>query len=100
MLDVSPYRESLAALARRWRVRELSLFGSALRDDFGPESDVDLLVTFEAGETWSLLDLVEMKLELEDLFGRPVDLVEAAALRNPIRRRIIQRTQQTVYAAR
>ena len=100
MLDLSPYRALLAAFAGRWMIRELALFGSALRDDFGPESDVDVLVTFEEGETWSLLDLVQMKLELEDLFGRPVDLVEAAALRNPIRRQAILETQQTVYAAR
>ena len=99
MFDLTPYRPALAAFARRWQIAELALFGSALRDDFGPQSDVDLLVTFEDGETWSLLDLTQMKLDLEDLFGRPVDLVEAAALRNPARRRMILDSSETVYAA-
>ena len=102
MLDVSPYREPLAAFANRWMVRELALFGSAVRDDFGPESDVDLLVTFEEGETWSLLDIVEMKLELEDLFGRSVDLMTKRAVEksaNWIRRETILESARTVYAS-
>ena len=102
MLDLSPYREPLAAFAGRWMIRELALFGSALRDDFGPESDVDVLVTFEEGETWSLLDLVQMKLELEDLFGRSVDVIGRSAVeRSPnwIRREAILGSAQTVYAA-
>ena len=96
MLDVAPFRPALADFARRWQIAELSLFGSALRDDFGPDSDVDVLVTFEEGETWSLLDLVQMKLDLEDLFGRSVDVVEAAALRNPVPPRAILESCQLV----
>ena len=99
MLDLHPYRPALAAFAERWQVVELALFGSALRDDFGPGSDVDLLVTFEEGETWSLLDLVQMKLELEDVFGRSVDLVGRMAVeRSPnwIRREAILGSARTV----
>lgn len=51
----------------------LSVFGSALRDDFGPESDIDLLVTLESGAAWSLLDHVRMQIELSELLGHPVD---------------------------
>src|SRR5688572_7479320 len=85
-------REQLSAFCRRWKLTELALFGSALRDDFRPESDVDLLVTFEPDAPWSLLDLVAMQFELEDIFGRGVDLVERAAIEqsdNWIRRRSI-----------
>lgn len=91
--------EALAAFCRKWRVREFSLFGSALREDFGPESDLDLLVSFEPEAPWSLFDLMEMKEELETQLGRPVDLVEMEALRNPWRKREILRTREVIYAA-
>ena len=66
--------ERLADICRRWHITELSLFGSALRDDFGPESDIDLLYEFEAGHVpgWEIVDLAS---ELESVFGRPIDLV-------------------------
>ena len=89
----------LAELCRKWKVTELSLFGSILRDDFSPSSDVDVLVSFDPAAPWSLLDLMEMKEELEALFGRSVDLVEKEALRNPYRKRRILSTYEVVYAA-
>ncbi|MFH1744049.1 MAG: nucleotidyltransferase family protein [bacterium] len=92
-------RESLAEFCRKWRIRELSIFGSALRDDFGPESDLDFLVSFEPGTGFDLFDLVDMKNELEARYGRPVDLVEKEALRNPWRKREILRTRKVLYAA-
>ncbi|HUU10084.1 MAG TPA: nucleotidyltransferase family protein [Phycisphaerae bacterium] len=92
-------RDEIAALCRRWRVTEFSLFGSAVRKDFGPDSDVDVLVRFEAEAGWSLFDLVTMQEELEGLFGRPVHLVEAEGLRNPFRRDEILRTREVVYAS-
>lgn len=101
MLDLDPYRSSLAAFARRWRVRELSLFGSALRDDFCPDSDVDVLVGFDPDARWSLLDIVDMKAELEEVFGRPVDLAERQAVErspNPIRREAILRSARRVLS--
>lgn len=91
--------DALAELCRRWQVRELSLFGSVLRDDFGPTSDVDVLVEFLPGAPWSLLDFVTLQDELASRFGRPVDLVERAAVRNPFVRRAIHDTAQQVYAA-
>ncbi len=92
-------RGMLAAFCRKWRIRELSLFGSALRDDFGPESDLDFLVSFEPDAPWSLFDLMEIKEELETRFGRSIDLVEKEALRNPWRKREILRTSEVLYAA-
>lgn len=92
----------LAAFCRRWKVAELSLFGSALRDDFGPESDIDLLVTFVPEARWSLLDHVRMQEEARILFGREVDLVTRRAVErspNPIRRRAILESTRRIYAA-
>lgn len=90
---------TLESLCRKWQVHELALFGSVLRDDFSPESDVDVLVTFEPEATWSLWDLIRMREELESLLGRKVDLVEKEAIRNPFRRRKILDSHQVVYAA-
>ncbi|MEO7132778.1 MAG: nucleotidyltransferase domain-containing protein [Vicinamibacterales bacterium] len=74
-------------------------FGSVLRADFRADSDVDVLVTFEPNAQWSLFALTTMQQELADTFGRPVDLVEEAALRNPFRRQAILRAKRTLYAA-
>jgi predicted nucleotidyltransferase len=92
-------REALAAFCRKWRIRELSIFGSAVRDDFGPESDLDFLASFEPGAPLDIDRLLDMKEELEARYGRPVDLVEKEALRNPWRKREILRTREVIYAA-
>jgi predicted nucleotidyltransferase len=92
-------RDALAAFCRKWRVRELSVFGSALRDDFGPDSDLDFLVSFEPDAPLDIDRLLDMKEELEARFGRPVDVVEKEALRNPWRRYEILRTREVLYAA-
>jgi predicted nucleotidyltransferase len=84
--------DDLRAFCVRWRISELALFGSALRPDFRPDSDFDLLATFNAGATWGLLDHAQMQHELADLLGRPVDLVSRRAVEgsaNPLRRRAI-----------
>ncbi len=91
--------ERLAELCRRHEIRRLALFGSALRDDFQADSDVDLLVEFEPGARVSLFDFVQIRDELAALFGRDVDLIEESGLRNPYRRREILRTAETIYAA-
>ena len=92
-------RDEIAAFCRRWKVTEFALFGSAVRDDFGPDSDVDVLVRFEADAGWSLFDLVTIQDDLADVFGRKVHLVEAEGLRNPFRRDEILRTREVVYAS-
>lgn len=88
----------LAEFCRKWRIRELSLFGSALREDFGPESDLDFLVSFEPGVHLTIENLLDMKDELESHYGRPVDLVERELLRNPWRRHEILKTRKVLYA--
>jgi predicted nucleotidyltransferase len=80
-------------------VTEFALFGSILREDFGPQSDIDVLVTFQAEAAWSLWDLLDMRDELRELFGREVDLIEKDALRNPFRRHEILKSYKVVYAA-
>ena len=77
----------------------MALFGSVLRADFRLDSDVDVLVTFQNNADISLFDLGAMQQELEAMFGRHVDLVEEAGLRNPFRRRSILRNREIVYAA-
>lgn len=101
MIEQLPIAD-LRALCRRWKVLDLALFGSALREDFRPESDVDLLVTFDASAEWSLLDHVRMQQELSDLLGREVDLVSRRAVEgspNMVRRRAILDSAETIYAA-
>ncbi|MDX9972332.1 MAG: nucleotidyltransferase family protein [FCB group bacterium] len=92
-------REALAGFCRKWQVRELSIFGSALREDFGPDSDLDFLISFEPGTTWDLFDLAAMQDELQAMYERPVDLVQKEALRNPWRKREILKTREIIYAA-
>ncbi|NOY98864.1 MAG: nucleotidyltransferase family protein [Chloroflexi bacterium] len=91
-------REKISVFCQRWDVVEFAIFGSALRDDFSAQSDVDVLVTFAEKAKISLFDLAQMQIELEEIFGRPVDLVEKASLRNPYRRKEILETAQVVYA--
>jgi predicted nucleotidyltransferase len=87
----------IAELCRRYRVRELSLFGSALRDDFRPESDVDLLVEFEPGARVTFITLGYMEEELERLLDRRVDLVPKDGLKPRIRDAVLASTQ-VLYA--
>jgi len=91
-------KHKIASFCHQWQIKEFAIFGSALRDDFSALSDIDILVSFDDSAEFTLLDLVQMKIELEQLFNRPVDLVEKAALRNPYRRREILETSQVVYA--
>ncbi len=96
-------RDKVADFCRRWKIAELDLFGSALRDDFGPESDIDVLVSFAEDARWSLLDIVSMQEELKQLLGREVDLVERRAVEaseNYIRRKHILSSAEPVYVAR
>lgn len=95
-------RKKIAAFCQRWKVVEFSLFGSVLRDDFRPDSDVDVLVTFTPGSRVSLFDLIHMEDELKKIFGRDVDLVERTAIEkseNYIRRKGILSNTQVIYAA-
>ncbi|HEY8765750.1 MAG TPA: nucleotidyltransferase family protein [Dehalococcoidia bacterium] len=100
MIDIP--RDQIADFCRRWKIAELALFGSVLRDDFRPDSDVDVLVTFAADAQWSLFDHVDMEDELKEILGHPVDLVNRRGIersRNPFRRKAILESAQVVHAA-
>ena len=92
-------RRKIAAFCKRWSITEFSLFGSVLREDFRPDSDIDVLVSIDPEAHISLFEIAQMQIELENMFKRPVDLVEKEGLRNPYRRREILSTAQVIYAA-
>src|SRR5439155_760596 len=97
---------AIEAFCRRWRIRELALFGSVLTDEFRPDSDVDVLVTFDEPQPdWGpwMSRWVEMEEELQSIIGRKVDVVEKKAVErseNYIRRRHILDHQRSIYVAR
>jgi predicted nucleotidyltransferase len=91
--------DQIAAFCQKWKITELAVFGSVLRDDFRPDSDVDILVSFTDDAHWSLYDWVDMQEELHGIIGRQVDLVEKKGLHNPFRRHAILTTKQVIYAA-
>lgn len=90
--------EELAAFCRINGIQELSLFGSALRQDFGPHSDLDLLVTFRPEARIGFLALARVQRELAELLGRPVDLVPKRGLKPAIRDQVLE-TSELLYAA-
>ncbi len=75
------------------------MFGSVLREDFGPDSDVNVLATLAEDAPWSLYEWMDMIDELKQMFGREVDLVEKTAIRNPHRRELILEHHRVLYAA-
>ncbi|HUR68763.1 MAG TPA: nucleotidyltransferase family protein [Candidatus Thermoplasmatota archaeon] len=93
-------KRRLAEFCRKWQIREFALFGSVLRADFRPDSDVDVLVTFAPGAAWSLFDVVTMEDELSGIIGRRVDLVTRRAIErseNWLRRDAILATAEPVH---
>jgi uncharacterized protein len=93
--------DAITQFCRRWKIRELALFGSVLRADFGPESDVDVLVTFADDADWGLLTHMQMQQELATILQRPIDLVSKRALeRSPnwVRREAILNTAQVIVS--
>jgi len=102
-MNIDIPNEKVADFCQNWKIVELSLFGSVLREDFRPDSDVDILVTFSRDAQWSLLDHVAMEEEASAIFGRKVDLVSRKAIErseNYIRRKAILETAQPYYVAR
>ena len=91
----------LEAFCEKWQIRKLELFGSVLRDDFRPDSDVDVLATFDSNASLSLFDLVDAEFELQEIFRRPVDLLDRSSVErseNWIRRRRILESARKIYA--
>jgi len=99
--DIATHQDELRQLCRRFGVRRLDVFGSAARGDFDPaRSDIDFLVEFEAMQPGAYVDaFFGLKESLEELFGRPVDLISAPSVRNPYFRASIERTKALLYAA-
>ena len=92
--------EGIAAFCERWQVTEMALFGSVLRDDFGPGSDIDMLVAFKDGARHTLFNMVEMEEELKALFGREVDLVSRRGIErssNHLRRKAILGSAEAIH---
>ncbi len=101
-IQIDVPKEKIAAFCRRNHIRELALFGSALRSDFRPDSDVDMLVEFEPGQEPGLMELVAMENELSEILGRKADMVERQAVErseNYIRKRYVLQSMEKVYVA-
>ena len=98
---VEQHREQLLALCRRYDIRRLDLIGSATRDDFDPvTSDLDFVVEFENLTPDNAADrYLGLMIDLEDLFGRKIDLVSYPGIRNPYFKKVVDRTRVTLYAA-
>ena len=98
MQPLTLQRPALAALCRQHHVQRLAAFGSVLTPAFGPESDVDFVATFEPMPVEDYADnYLALKFALEQLLQRPVDLLEAQALRNPYFRAQVEATQRIIY---
>ncbi|HXH76807.1 MAG TPA: nucleotidyltransferase domain-containing protein [Bacteriovoracaceae bacterium] len=99
-LPIQISMDQVEAFCKKWKVKELALFGSVLRKDFNPlTSDIDVLITFLPDENWGW-EIVTMKEELENIFQRKVDLIEKAAIeksRNPIRKNEILNSYEVLY---
>ena len=90
-------RDRIIEFCKKWKISRMSFFGSVLREDFRPESDVDVMVSFDPDSAWSLFDIVDMKMELESIFQRDVDILEEGTIRNPIKRRCVYENLEVVY---
>lgn len=100
-LPISWPEQKIHTFCQQWRVDELALFGSVLRDDFNPSSDIDILIDFAPNTHWTLFDRVKMQQELATILNRRVDLVRKKTIeqsQNPIRRQNILSTAQTIYS--
>jgi len=95
-------QEKITAFCQKWQIDELALFGSVLRDDFRPDSDVDVLVHFRPEAPRTLFDLVRMEDELKQIIGRDVDLISRRGIemsRNYLRRKEILESAEVLYGA-
>lgn len=101
-VNIPIHEKQIADYCRRWKITELALFGSVLGDDFRPDSDVDVMVSFQPEARHTLFDMVRMQEELKRIMGREVDLVSRQGLeksRNHLRKKAILESAEVVYAA-
>jgi predicted nucleotidyltransferase len=100
MIELIPYIDRIKSLCLDTNVEELYLFGSALTDKFSSSSDIDLLVDFKTKTPLEYSNkYFKLKFEMEDLLGRPIDLLEKRSLRNPHLIASIERHKTLIYAA-
>lgn len=100
LLTLSFPKRSISRFCHQWKIHELAIFGSALRDDFNINSDIDILVTFSKDADWGLFDHVQMQEELQQIFGRKVDLISKRGLdysKNRLRRDEIMKSSKIIY---
>ena len=98
MNPLEQYSKHIFELCKQYKVGELYAFGSVLTDDFSSSSDIDLLIQFANVDLMDYFDnYMDLKEAFEELFGRPVDLVENQAVRNPVFRRILDRDKKLLY---
>lgn len=100
MVHISIPEDRIESFCSKWKVSQLALFGSVLRDDFSPDSDIDVLVTFIPDAKWSFFDLSDMEDDLTAIFGRKIDLISKKGIeqsRNPIRKEQILSSAQVIY---
>lgn len=88
----------IISIAEKYAIRRISIFGSAIRDDFGPKSDVDLLIELSHERKYSYFDILEIQEQFEKIFLRKVDIVEKNSLRNPFRKESILNSAKEIYA--
>ena len=91
--------DDIVSVCKKYRIMELSIFGSSIRDDFTQESDVDILVSFDRNSGINLFDIMELEKEFSMMLNREVDIVEKESLKNPIRKNKILSTREIIYAA-
>jgi len=90
--------DDMVRLCKKYCVTELSIFGSAIRNDFTQSSDVDILVSFEKDSKITLFDMVELEEKFSQLLNREADIVERESIRNPMRRHKILSTREIIYS--
>ncbi|MEO7660295.1 MAG: nucleotidyltransferase domain-containing protein [Pyrinomonadaceae bacterium] len=99
MLDVTQYKEKVAKLCVKYGIRRLEFFGSVLSPDFDEESDIDCLIEFSSDPGNHFDRYFDLKYELEEVFGREVDLVVDTAITNPYFRQAVDNSRKLIYAA-
>ena len=86
-------------ICKKYKINELSIFGSSIREDFGQNSDIDILVSFGKNADISLFDIMDLENEFSKLLQKEVDIVEKESLKNPIRKNRILSSREIIYAA-
>jgi len=97
MFDIGPYKKEIERLCETFGIAKLEIFGSAVTDEFRPDSDVDVVIEFDGSGGNHFHRYFDLKYALEELFGREVDIVVGDAMRNPYFKAEVKRTKKPVY---